>query len=55
LSVIADGGVRSRLDVVRMLALAAKGVLRGRAWAYALAGGVRLSEQAIAIEMTFPH
>jgi L-lactate dehydrogenase (cytochrome) len=39
LAVLADGGVRSGLDVVRMLALGAKGVLLGRAWAYALAGG----------------
>lgn len=37
--VLADGGVRSGLDVVRMLALGAQGVLIGRAWAYALAGG----------------
>jgi len=36
LSVLADGGVRSGLDVVRMLALGAQGVLLGRAWAYAL-------------------
>jgi L-lactate dehydrogenase (cytochrome) len=36
---VADGGVRSGLDVVRMLALGAQGVLLGRAWAYALAGG----------------
>ncbi|MEA3001493.1 MAG: hypothetical protein QOH81_281 [Sphingomonadales bacterium] len=35
---LVDGGIRSGLDVVRMLALGADGVLLGRAWAYALAG-----------------
>jgi L-lactate dehydrogenase (cytochrome) len=39
IAVLADGGVRSGLDVVRMLALGADFVLLGRAWAYALAGG----------------
>ena len=36
LVVLADGGVRSGLDVIRMLALGARGVLLGRAWVYAL-------------------
>lgn len=44
LTVLADSGVRSGLDVVRLLALGARGVLLGRAWLYALAasgeGGV---------------
>jgi L-lactate dehydrogenase (cytochrome) len=39
LTVLADSGIRSGLDVVRMLALGAKGVLLGRAFAYALAAG----------------
>jgi L-lactate dehydrogenase (cytochrome) len=37
LTVLADSGVRSGLDVVRMLALGARGVLLGRAWLFALA------------------
>lgn len=37
LTVLADGGIRSGLDVLRMMALGARGVLLGRAWAYALA------------------
>ena len=36
---VGASGVRSGLDVVRMLALGAKGVLLGRAWAWALAAG----------------
>ena len=38
MKILVDGGVRSGLDVVRMLALGADFVLIGRAWAYALAG-----------------
>lgn len=36
LTVLADGGVRSGLDIVRMLALGARGVMLGRAWVWAL-------------------
>lgn len=39
LTVLADSGVRSGLDVVRLMALGAKGVLLGRAWLYAMAVG----------------
>lgn len=39
ITLLADSGVRTGLDVVRMLALGADGVLLGRAWLYALAVG----------------
>ena len=39
LTVLVDGGVRSGLDVVRMMALGARGVLLGRSPSYALAAG----------------
>lgn len=35
--VLLDGGVRSGTDILRAMALGAKGVLLGRAWAFALA------------------
>ena len=37
LEVLADGGVRSGLDVVKMLSLGARACLLGRAWTYAVA------------------
>lgn len=37
LEVLVDGGVRSGLDVVKMLSLGARAVLIGRAWAWAVA------------------
>jgi L-lactate dehydrogenase (cytochrome) len=55
LTVLADSGVRSGVDVVRMLASGAKGVLLGRAWVYALAAageaGVQQLLEIIAKEM----
>ena len=55
IAVLADGGVRSGLDVVRMLALGADFVLMGRGWAYALAArgsqGVAHVLQLIEAEM----
>ena len=53
--VLVDGGVRSGLDVVRMLALGADFILLGRAWAYALAAdgerGVRQMLTLVEAEM----
>jgi L-lactate dehydrogenase (cytochrome) len=55
LTVLADGGVRSGLDVVRMLSAGARGVLLGRAWAFALAAhgeaGVARMLEIVAAEM----
>ena len=45
LTILADSGVRSGLDVVRLLALGANGVLLGRAFVYALAAA---GEQGVA-------
>ena len=39
LEVLMDGGVRSGLDIFKALALGAKGVLIGRPWVWAMAGG----------------
>ena len=39
LTLFMDGGVRSGLDVLKAMALGAKGCFLGRAWAFGLAGG----------------
>lgn len=44
IEVLADGGIRTGLDVVKMLSLGAKAVMIGRAWAWAVAAG---GEQAV--------
>ena len=64
-TVLADSGVRSGLDVVRMLALGAKGVLLGRAWLYAMAAkgeegvaqllGLIAREMRVAMTLTGAH
>jgi len=55
LTVLVDSGIRSGLDVVRMLALGARGVLLGRAYIYALAAegreGVKNLLELMATEM----
>lgn len=47
ITVLADSGVRSGLDVLRMLALGAHGVLLGRAWVYALAAQGRVGVETL--------
>jgi L-lactate dehydrogenase (cytochrome) len=59
-TVLADSGVRSGVDVLRMLALGAKGVLLGRAPSFALAAGgrsgvedmLRMFEKELRVAMT---
>lgn len=60
--VLMDGGIRSGVDVLRAMGLGAKGVLLGRAWAFALAarGGAGVTqmlellrhEMAVAMALT---
>ena len=47
LDVIMDGGVRSGLDVLKAMALGAKAVQIGRAWAFALAAGGQTRVEAM--------
>lgn len=46
LDVLIDGGIHSGQDVVKALALGARGALLGRAWVYALAAGRRCGGRA---------
>ena len=54
-ALLVDGGVRTGLDVLRMLALGASAVMLGRPWVFALAGagedGVRRLIDLIAAEL----
>ncbi len=48
LTVMMDGGIRSGLDILKAVSLGAKGVMVGRAWAYALgAGGQPMIERML--------
>jgi len=60
--VLVDGGIRSGIDVVKMLALGAKACMVGRAWAYAVAArgeagvrhvlGIMRNEMLVALGLT---